>query len=217
MPIFLWSMIKVQPFIYESFDELYANTYLLIDENKACVVIDPGKDYPGLVDYIKKNGLTLKAVLLTHGHVDHMRGADKLVDAFNVPLYIGFDDEDKLLDEYANCSLFLEEHVTVKSKAQTLADNEVLHFSSEDILVIAVPYHTSGSVCYYLKDSELLFTGDFILPHGVGRSDLPSAKPRELRNSMAKIVALPHQTKIYPGHGPFSSIEEELKVNPFVK
>ena len=98
-----------------------------------------------------------------------------------------------------------------------VADNEVLHLLSEDILVITVPYHTSGSVCYYLKDSELIFTGDFILPHGVGRSDLPSAKPRELRNSMAKIIALPQNTKIYPGHGPFSSIEKERKVNPFVK
>ena len=210
-------MIKVQPFIYESFDELYANTYVLIDDNKACVVIDPGKDYPGIVDYIKKNGLSLKAVLLTHGHVDHMRGADRLVDAFDAPLFIGFDDEDKLNDEYANCSLFLEEHVTLKSPGQTLADQQVLHLLNEDILVIAVPYHTAGSVCFYLKDSNLLFTGDFILPHGVGRSDLPSAKPKELRNSMAKIIALPHHTKIYPGHGPFSSIEEELKVNPFVK
>ena len=210
-------MIKVQPFIFESFDELYAHTYLLIDENKACVVIDPAKDYPGLVDYIEKNDLSLKAVLLTHGHVDHMRGADRLVNAFNVPLYIGFDDEDKLTDEYANCSLFLEEHVTLKSPCQTLADKQVLSFLSEDITVITVPYHTAGSVCFYLKDSGYLFTGDFILPHGVGRTDLPSAKPRELRNSMGKIIALPPQTRIYPGHGPFSSIQEELKVNPFVK
>ena len=210
-------MIKVIPFIYDSDDELYANTYVLIDENKACVVIDPGKDYSGIVDYIKKNSLSLKAILLTHAHVDHMRGVDRLTNTFGVPLYVGFDDEYMLQDNYANCSLLLGENLVVKSKVQTLADNEVLHYLSEDIFVIATPYHTAGSLCYYLKDSHLLFSGDFILPHGVGRSDLPNAKPKEFKNSMAKIVTLPKETKIYGGHGAFSSIEEELKVNPFVK
>ena len=117
-------MINVVPFIYESNDELYANTYLLTDENKACVVIDPGKAYDGLVNYIKKNELTLKAILLTHGHVDHMRGTDILVDEFNAPLYIGFDDEDKLSDTYANVSYLLGENLVIKSKANTIADNE---------------------------------------------------------------------------------------------
>ena len=210
-------MINVVPFIYEMVDELYANTYLLSDSENNCVVIDPAKDYPGIVNYIKKNNLILKAVLLTHGHVDHMRGVDTLVNAFKAPLYIGFDDEDKLTDTYANCSDFLGEHVVVKSKAITLADNEVLHFLSEDIKTITVPYHTAGSVCFYLKESGVLFTGDFIIMHGIGRSDLPSAMPKELRNSMAKVLALPDDTKIYGGHGPSSTLEIERRVNPFVK
>ena len=77
-------MIKVVPFIYEGVDELYANTYLLIDSDNNCVVIDPAKEYPGIVNYIKKNELNLKAILLTHGHVDHMRGVDVLVESANV-------------------------------------------------------------------------------------------------------------------------------------
>lgn len=210
-------MIKVVPFIYEEDDGLFSNTYLLYDQENNCVVIDPSKEYPGIVNYIKKNNLNLKAVLLTHGHIDHMRGADLLVDTFNAPLYIGFDDEDKLTDTYANCGDFLGENGIVKSKANTLADNEVLHLLSEDIKVIAVPYHTSGSVCYYLKDSGLLFAGDFIIMHGVGRSDLPSAMPKEFNRSMAKILALPNETKIYGGHGPSSTLSIERRVNPFVK
>ena len=210
-------MIKVVPFIYEGVDELYANTYLLIDSDNNCVVIDPAKEYPGIVNYIKKNKLNLKAVLLTPGHVDHMRGVDILVDEFKAPLYIGFDDEDKLSDTYANVSYLLGENLVIKSKANTIADNEVLHLLNEDITVIAVPYHTSGSVCFYLKESGLLFTGDFIIMHSIGRSDLPSAKPRELNNSMAKILALPDSTKIYGGHGPSSTLEIERRVNPFVK
>ena len=210
-------MIKVVPFIYEEDDGLFSNTYLLYDQENNCVVIDPSKEYPGIVNYIKKNNLNLKAVLLTHGHIDHMRGADLLVDTFNAPLYIGFDDEDKLTDTYANCGDFLGENGIVKSKPITLADNEVLHLLSEDIKVIAVPYHTSGSVCYYLKDSGLLFAGDFIIMHGVGRSDLPSAMPKEFNRSMAKILALQNETKIYGGHGPSSTLNIERRVNPFVK
>ena len=210
-------MIKVVPFIYEGVDELYANTYLLVDYDNNCVVIDPAKEYPGIVNYIKKNELNLKAILLTHGHVDHMRGVDVLVEAFNAPLYIGFDDEDKLSDTYANVSYLLGENLVIKSKANTIADNEVLHLLNEDIKVIAVPYHTAGSVCFYLKESGLLFTGDFIIMHSVGRSDLPSAKPKELNNSMTKILALPNETKLYGGHGPSSTLEIERRVNPFVK
>ena len=210
-------MIKVVPFIYEDLDDLYANTYVLIDENSKCVVIDPAKDYPGLIAYINKNALSLKGILLTHGHTDHMRGVDCLVNTFNVPVYIGFDDLDKLNNTYANCSMLLGENLIVKAKANTLADKEVLHLLDEDILVIVTPYHTSGSVCFYLKDSGLLFTGDFILPHGIGRSDLPTAMPRELSRSMSKITSLPKETRIYGGHGRSSTLELELSVNPFVK
>ena len=210
-------MIKVVPFIYEDLDELYANTYVLIDSNKDCVVIDPAKAYQGLVDYLNKNELKLKGILLTHGHVDHIRGVDTLVNAFKAPVYIGFDDIDMLKDTFSNCSEFLNERVIVNAKADTLADNEILHLLNEDIKVIATPYHTAGGVCFYLKDSNILFTGDFILPHGIGRCDLPNAKPHELERSMAKIIKLPKTTKIYGGHGKSSTLETELSINPYVK
>ena len=89
-------MSKVIPFIYEDRDELYANTYVLIDDDNNCVVIDPAKAYDGLVNYIKKNNLTLKGVLLTHGHADHIRGVDTLVNAFNAPVYIDISYENEI-------------------------------------------------------------------------------------------------------------------------
>ena len=213
-------MIKVIPFYYEdtaNADEIYANTYVLIDENNQCVVIDPAKAHDGVVNYIKKNSLELKAILLTHGHVDHVRGVDTLVSAFNVPVYIGFDDIDMLKDSFSNCSQFLGENVTVNAKAETVADKDVLRLLSEDINVIYTPFHTAGGVCYYLKDSGILFSGDFIIPHGIGRCDLPTAKPQELERSMAKITALPKATKIYGGHEKPSSLETELRINQYVK
>ena len=210
-------MIKVIPFIYEDLDDLYANTYLLIDEKNQCVVIDPTKKYQGLVNYINKNKLTIKAVLLTHGHIDHIRGVDTLYEAFQMPVYIGFDDAHKMDDSYANCSGLFGKDETVKAPIETLADQEILRLLNEDIIAIHTPYHTSGSICFYLKDSGLLFTGDFILPHSVGRSDLPTAKPHSLRSSMQKIISLPKSTKIYGGHGQSSTLEVELRLNPFVK
>ena len=210
-------MIKVVPFIFDDYDDVYANTYLLIDEENNCVLIDVGKEYPGIVNYLKKNNLSLKAILITHGHFDHIRGVQIVLNEFDVPLCIGFDDEEKLTDTFTNGSSFFGKKIVVNKKAITLADSDILHYLSEDIKVIATPYHTSGSVCYYLKDSCLLFTGDFIIPHSVGRSDLPTAMPKELRNSMAKILALPENVKIYGGHGSFSTLEIEKRVNPFVK
>ena len=203
-------MLTVISFVYEDTDELFANTYLLKDELNQCVIIDPGKDYPGLVNYINKNSLKLKAVLLTHGHVDHMRGVDALIASFHAPLYIGFDDEDKLKDTYANCSLFLGENVVVKSQPLILTDGDVLHFLSEDIIAIHTPYHTAGSMCFYLKESGILFSGDFLFARGVGRSDLPSAMPQKWSSSIEKLERLNGETKLYPGHGKASKLGEEI-------
>ena len=210
-------MIKVVPFIYEDLDDLYANTYVLIDSKKQCVVIDPAKANQSINAYLKKNNLKLKGVLITHGHIDHMRGTDAIINEFHCPLYIGFYDADKLTDSYANCSLFLGSEMIVNAKADTLSDKQVLNLLEENIQIIETPFHTSGSVCYYFEDSHLLFTGDFLFQGSVGRSDLPSAQPRELSRSMSKILALPKETKIYPGHGKSTTLEVELRSNPFVK
>ena len=113
--------------------------------------------------------------------------------------------------------MLLGKRTIVNSKAETLSDNQVLTLLDENIVCIETPYHSAGSICYYLKESNLLFSGDFLFAGSVGRSDLPDAKPRELNNSMAKILALPKELKIYPGHGKATTLEVELRSNPFVK
>ena len=100
-------MIKIVPFIYNNdFDELLSNTYVLIDDAKNCVVVDPSKDNENIKDYIKKNKLKPKAVLLTHGHFDHFKGAHILTEGFKIPLYIHAEDEEMIRNSSINCSNF---------------------------------------------------------------------------------------------------------------
>ena len=132
-------MIKVTPFIYEDYDDVYANTYILCDENNDAVVIDPGKEYPGIVNFIKKNSLNLKAILVTHGHFDHIRGINTILKEYDVPVYIGFEEEEKLTDTFTNGSAFFGSEVIEDVKPKTLADNDVLKLLSEDIKVITTP------------------------------------------------------------------------------
>ena len=210
--------MRVIPFTYDTSDELISNTFVLVDDNNDCVVVDPGCLYQGINNFIDKSGFTLKAVLLTHGHFDHIRGVDLLIEKHKVPLFISFEDEEFLTNPLLNCSeTFDGGRTIIKSKPTLVSDGDEINVLSEKIKVIETPFHTRGSVCYYLKDSQILFSGDTLFYHGIGRTDLPGAKPKELRHSMSKLAALPDEVKVYPGHGPFTSISFERKTNPFVK
>ena len=209
--------MKVVPFIYEDEDDLMANTCIVIDNND-CVAIDPSKAYDGIVKFIEKNNLTLKAVLLTHGHFDHTRGVEILLHQYQVPLYIGFYDEDYLTSPYKNLSAFMKDGPhSLSVEATTISDKEIIRELKEDIEVIETPFHTRGSVCYYLKDSGVLFSGDTLFKSSIGRDDFPGSCPKEKDRSLSKLMNLPDDVKVYPGHGLFTFIGEEKKYNPFVK
>ena len=208
--------MKVIPFYYNDDDDLFANTYILIDAKNQCVVIDPSKQYDGIINYIKKNNLTLKGILLTHGHIDHIRGVDLLVNEFNVPVYIGFNEEKVIRNAHYNCSIWFDESYYYQNELTFVSDNENLNLLDERIICIETPYHTQGSICYYFPDSGFLFTGDFLFKGSVGRSDLPTGTPKTLNASMSKLLTLPDITKIYPGHGPSSTLKEEKMSNPYI-
>ena len=208
--------MKVVPFYYDDIDDLIANCYVLIDDNSSCVVIDPSKDYDGIVKYINKNQLSLKGVLLTHGHFDHFRGVDILINTFHCPLYISFYDEDFLKNTSKNCSSLVDCNYIVQSEAKTVSDGDILNLLKEDINVLETPGHTRGSVCYYLKDSKIMFTGDFLFHTSAGRCDLPTGNNKQMAESIRKISSFNNDIKIYPGHGPSSTLGSEKKNNPFL-
>lgn len=205
--------MKIEKFDYNSFDELCANTYILYDEKEA-VVIDPGATNDSVINFLEKRNLSLKAILLTHGHFDHIRGVNHLLDKFDVPIYIHQDDEIMLTDPDINCSDF--ENVVIQKKPVLLSDKDKLSFLGSEIEVIHTPFHTRGSVCYYLKDNNVLFSGDTLFKMSIGRDDLPNAIPSKRNESLKKIKALPIRTKIYPGHGSNSILEDELHFNAFL-
>lgn len=209
--------MKIIPFYYDDYDDLMANTYVLIDAQNNCVVIDPSNPNERIINYIKKNNLNLKGVLLTHGHFDHIRGVDNLINEFKCPLYVGFEEMEMLEDTVLNCSRLMSESYVVKSKPTPVCDKEVLTILDEPIICISTPYHTLGSICYYIPSSNVLFSGDFLFKGSVGRCDLPTATPKNLHSSMSKIISLPENTKIYSGHGPSSTLKEEKMINPFIK
>ncbi len=203
--------MNVVPFIYETKDELLSNTYLLIDGNK-CVVVDPSSNYDGIVNYINKNNLHLEAVLITHAHFDHIGGLERLMNAFKVKAYAGREELDSFKDPYLNCSQdYSIKGVVVNKEIEPLDDTEVLHFFKEDIICIATPYHTRGSISYYLKESKMLFSGDSLFMYALGRTDLPTSIPSKTKESIEKLMKLDDDVKVYPGHGRFTSIGHERR------
>ena len=208
--------MKVVPFYYDDFDDLIANCYVVIDDEKQCIVVDSSKEYDGIINFIKKNNLALRGVLLTHGHFDHFRGVDRLIDEFKCPLYIGFYDADLLKEPDLNCSLMVGGNFIVKSNPIALSDGEVLNLLLEDIKVLETPGHTKGSVSYYFEKSKLLFTGDFLFKCSAGRCDLPTGNNKQMMESMRRVSLMDKDIKIYPGHGPSTTMEFELQYNPFI-
>ena len=213
--------MKIIPFIYnQDTDDLISNTYLIVGKNNNVFVVDPSRDYDGIANFIIKNEYSISGIILTHAHCDHMRGINRLFNKFQAKLYIGADDLDALYENRFNLSSYIDEkplELDEEIDVIPLLDHQNLMLDDEKIEVIFTPYHTKGSICLYCPSINSLITGDFLFKNSVGRADFLNSCPRKFYDSLAKILFLPDNTKIYPGHGPFSTIGEEKKLNPFIK
>ena len=210
--------MKVFPFINTDWFELYANTYVIVDEQGNAAIVDPGKPDSRVISFLSDSGYKPKAILLTHGHFDHIQGIDNLVKTFNIPVFLNEKDGEFLKNPKLNCSdKFSRKDVIIKSEYTPIKDGDVLKLLSEDILVIETPYHTEGSSCFYLKDSKILFSGDSLFKGSIGRSDFPTSDATKIVGSLNKILSLPEETIVYPGHNEATTIKEERIVNHFVK
>ena len=193
------------------------NCYLVInEETKQTVVIDPAACPSYLMGHMKGEGLQVEAILLTHGHFDHIMGIDDLRREFPVPVYVHEGDRETLLDPALNLSSSYTNGYTFDG-ADYIRDGQRLELAGFSFQVIHTPGHTPGGVCYYLESEGVLFSGDTLFQNSVGRTDFPNSSMSDLIRSLReKVMKLPDDVKVYPGHMGETTIGHERKYNPFI-
>lgn len=194
------------------------NCYIVYQsDTKKAVIIDPAADSRRIVDEISALGVTPEAVLLTHGHFDHMLAADSLRNGYHIPVCVLKEDAELLKTPNMNCSeQFLHMSYGI-SADEELEDGQKLPFLNEALRVIATPGHTEGSCCYYAREEELLFSGDTLFQGSIGRTDLPTGRAAQISASIReKLFVLPDNTLVLSGHGEETTIGEEKQYNPYV-
>lgn len=193
------------------------NCYLAInEETKQAVVIDPAACPSYLMSHIKSEGLKVEAILLTHGHFDHIMGIDGFLSEFDVPVYVHEEDADAMEDPVLNQSSTYTSGYTF-GKARYLRDRQTLELAGYTFQVIHTPGHTKGGCCYYVASEGVLFSGDTLFQNSVGRTDFVNSSTSDLVHSVReKLFLLPDDTMVYPGHMGETKIGHEKKYNPYV-
>lgn len=213
-------MMKIDCF----YSRINCNTYFLYNDNKDAIIVDPGYNKNNvLLDHINKLGLNIVAILLTHGHFDHISALEDVVKAFpDAITYIHEDERDFLTNKRLNLS-FSDFNSGGKvldfepSKLKLVRDTEIISLLDKEILVIHTPFHTRGSTCFFIKDENILFSGDTLFYSVIGRNDLPTSSKRSVESSLRKLIVLPDEVKVYPGHGVHTSIGREKKYNMYLR
>ena len=198
----------------------YTNCYILgCSETRIGLIIDPGFDQKTeaatVLRKLENHRLKVKYIVNTHGHTDHTAGNGVLKEATGAPILIHELDAPKLIDPSKNLSLLFGHHVTSPPADHTLKEGDLLRIGDVQLKVLHTPGHSKGSIAL-LGKSEV-FTGDTLFAGSVGRYDFPDASFKEIRNSLNRLMLLPDPTKVYPGHGPTTTIGEERRSNPFLR
>lgn len=192
------------------------NCYFLYREGTNRVIfIDPADYGEHIYKTMKENGFEVAAILLTHGHFDHIWGCSTLRKLSSAPVYAYEGEEDLLLSSDLNVSENAGRACTVKANT-LLKDGETVTVEDMTFTVLATPGHTKGSCCYYFEEAKILISGDTLFEESVGRTDLPTGSMGTLTRSIAeKLAVLPDDVTVYPGHGDSTTIGHEKKYNPF--
>lgn len=201
-----------------SLGRLQANCYIVSAKGShECVMIDPGNFAFEIESYLVDNDFSLKYILITHGHFDHIGGVDYFRDRFGAKVCVSIDDAAMLTNPAMNLSEFGFEKIISKDADILLMDGDNLSFGGDIIITtIYTPGHTPGGVCYKIED--ICFTGDTLFKESIGRTDLPGGDFNEIINSIKnKLFMLPDTTLIFPGHGDMTTIKDEKLRNPFVR
>lgn len=193
-----------------------SNCYLLAGGGDRVLVIDPGDDAARILAQLRSLSVAPTAVLLTHGHVDHISGVAGLLESFPVPVHMHPADLAWAFRTANQLPPYYAAPTGRPPEIREVNDGDRLDIAGIELTVLATPGHTPGGVCYRVTSSGDLFTGDTLFHGSVGRTDFPGGDPRAMTASLRRLAALPPETRVWPGHGPDTTLAEELRSNPFL-
>ena len=190
------------------------NTYIVHRPGaKTCAVIDPGYEPQTILQKISELGLTIEAILLTHGHFDHVGAVEALVQATGCKLWMSQSDWSQFpnpvtayLYPIANCDF---------TEVAFCEDGEIIHAGDLTFRALSTPGHTFGSMCFLCENT--LFSGDTLFFRSCGRTDLPGGSRQALAQSLERLTGLDADYAVYPGHGPATTLDEERMLNPYLR
>ncbi|MFV0529272.1 MAG: MBL fold metallo-hydrolase [Lachnospiraceae bacterium] len=193
------------------------NCYLLLNEQtRELFIVDPGDNAGSIIRKIDTLQAKPVAIVLTHGHYDHTMAVKEVKEQYKIPVYAGELETDLLRDVTLNHSGLRGRPVSIVPDV-LLLDGETFSLAGLELEVLHTPGHTAGSICCYSKELSLLFSGDTLFYESIGRTDLPTGNMHQMEKSLKKLLTeLPEDTTVLPGHGDRTSIEHELRYNPFV-
>jgi len=204
-----------------TFNPVQENTYVLYNEHNECIIIDPGcyfdKEKEELKSFIVKNQLEPKMLLNTHCHLDHVFGNKYIAEEYKLTLQIHTKEEELLQMAPASGLMFNLPFDNYMGELVFLKEGDVVSLRNDKLEVIHAPGHSPGSICFYCEQQKFIIGGDVLFYNSIGRTDLPGGSHEDLvRNIREKLFKLPGDVKVYAGHGPETTIGEEMKSNPFL-
>ena len=193
---------------------LITNTYIVCDEEtKEVLVVDPGGEPERIIEVINALDGNLKYIFLTHCHLDHIGGIKGLQDEKGGKILVSRADSIGLYDDKINLAYYLDLEVPTLEDNSRLDDGDLIHIGNHEFKVILTPGHTEGGLCLYDAKEKLVFTGDTLFSGAWGRTDLPTGDFNKIINSITeRLMTLPDETIVYPGHGDITMIKDEKNI-----
>ncbi|MCD6162223.1 MAG: MBL fold metallo-hydrolase [candidate division Zixibacteria bacterium] len=190
------------------------NCYLVRGNNKA-IIIDPGDEFFRIEKLINKYNAEVEKIILTHGHIDHIGAVSQVKNITNALVMIHPDDAGMLTDAKANLSAYHDTEFTIDAADEFINDGDIIEIGGIQLKTLHTPGHTPGGIS--LLTDGIVFTGDALFWGSIGRTDLPGANHETLINAIkSKLLTLPDETIVYPGHGPQTTIGKEREINPWL-